>query len=69
MVKKNMSDLTKTLYDLVHSDEAEEYWKQKEKITTTDINSVNWDLIEVAMKDQPVLGESLFQNMLVVCVG
>jgi hypothetical protein len=49
--KKIMSDLTKTLYDLVHSDEAKEYWKQKEKITTTDINSVNWDLIEVAMKE------------------
>ncbi len=49
--KKVMSDLTETLYDLVHSEEEKDYWKQKDKITSTDINSVNWDLIEVAMKE------------------
>jgi hypothetical protein len=49
--KKIMSDLTETLYDLVHSDEAKEYWKRKDNLSDTDIDSVNWDLIGVAMKE------------------
>ncbi len=46
-----MSDLSETLYGLVHSEEAKTYWKQKEKLHETDLELVNWDLIEVAMKE------------------
>jgi hypothetical protein len=49
--QKVMTDVTESLYDIVHSDEAKEYWKQKDKINTSDIDSVNWDVIGVAMKE------------------
>jgi hypothetical protein len=49
--KKIMSDLSETVYDLVHSDDAKEYWKNKDDLSDTAINSVNWDLLEVAMKE------------------
>jgi hypothetical protein len=48
--KKLMSDFTDTLYDLVHLEEAKTYWKQKDNLSDAAINTVNWDLIGIAMK-------------------
>lgn len=49
--KKIISDLTETIYDLVHSEEAKVYWKQKDNLKGTDIDSINWDLTGAAMQE------------------
>lgn len=48
---KIISDFSNTIYDLVHSDEIKHYWKKKDDRTEEVINSINWELIEVAMKE------------------
>jgi hypothetical protein len=49
--KKYVRDFSETIYDLVHSPAAKEYWKQKDKLTTVIIEEVNWDAVKVAMAE------------------
>ncbi len=49
--KKIVQDLSSTVYDLVHFEEAREYWKAKDNISTDVINAINWDSIDTAMME------------------
>jgi hypothetical protein len=49
--EKVVSELEETIHDVVHSQEAMEYWTQKDGITEDVLKEVQWDLIEVAMKE------------------
>ncbi len=49
--KKVVSELEETIYDIIQSQEAMEYWTQKDGITEDALKAVQWDLIEVAMKE------------------
>jgi hypothetical protein len=49
--KKIVKDLAATIYEVVHSDIAKQYWMKKDSLTEDDVEAVNWDLIQGAMKE------------------
>lgn len=49
--EKILTGFTDTIYDLVHAEAAKEYWTRKDKLTQATIDSVNWELIEIAMNE------------------
>ncbi len=49
--KKIMSDLETTLYDIVHAKEAKAYWMKKDQLPLMTIEQINWEVIDVAMKE------------------
>jgi hypothetical protein len=49
--KKIVSEFANTIYDKVHSKEAKEYWTRKESLLQETVDTVNWDLIELAMNE------------------
>jgi hypothetical protein len=51
--KKITKNLSSTLYDLVHAEEAKQYWLTKESISEQVIQSTNWEAIGKAMTELP----------------
>ncbi len=49
--KKIVRDLSQTVYDLVLSEEARDYWEAKDNISSEVINAINWDAIDMAMME------------------
>jgi hypothetical protein len=49
--KKIVSNWTNTLYDLVHSTEAKEYWCKKDVLPMDTIDTVHWEAIHLAMTE------------------
>jgi hypothetical protein len=49
--RKIILDLPTMIYDLVHANSTKNYWMQKDNLTSEVIESVNWELIAVAMNE------------------
>ena len=67
--QKITSDLSNTVYDLVHSNEMKEYWSRKQDLTVAAVNEVNWEAIGKAMQETKRSRRVLSLNTPVVCVG
>jgi hypothetical protein len=48
--QKPSNNISSTVFDIVHFEEACNFWREMEKIELTLVDSVNWDAIGVAMK-------------------
>jgi Reverse transcriptase (RNA-dependent DNA polymerase) len=51
--KKIVKDIKETIYEIVHSSEARDYWSQKEKVMPPLLDSIQWDAVNQAMKSSP----------------
>jgi len=49
--KKITADFSNTVYDLVHSDEAKEYWRRKDDLQPEAVKEVSWEAIGKAMQE------------------
>lgn len=49
--RKIVSDLSNTVYDLVHSKEDRGYWLTKDSVTEDSYSLVHWDALGTAMKE------------------
>jgi hypothetical protein len=49
-----LTDIDQSLYNLVHTPTAKQYWKKKSRITDDNFNSVNWQGLEKALKKMPL---------------
>jgi hypothetical protein len=49
--KKIVNEWSDTMYDIVHSEAAKEYWMRKDNLSQGIVESINWDLIEIAMSE------------------
>lgn len=50
-ISRNFSDM---IYEIAHADQAKQYWLTKEGITPESSHSVNWDAVDVTIKDSPM---------------
>lgn len=49
--EKNITDVASTIYDVVHSREAKDYWMKKDNLPHEAMDEVDWELLNVAMKE------------------
>jgi hypothetical protein len=47
--KKIVTELSETIYDLAHSNEAKNYWTKKDNVTDDVMERIIWESIEIAM--------------------
>jgi hypothetical protein len=52
---KIMRQLFSTLYDVVHSSQAKQYWMAKHSITSQDFDNINWPAVYKAIHQDPVV--------------
>jgi hypothetical protein len=66
---KISTNLRTTIYDIVHAKKAKSYWESSKKLPRAIIDSVDWDAIDIAMKEVPRHRQTLITKHIVGMCG
>lgn len=64
---KILSNLQQTVHNIGHSDNAKTYWESKQSLSQEVINEIDWDSMDIALKEVHPNGRLSLLNMRLVC--